>query len=310
MSAAQAVADTQYVIWEKGVGSTVSIGSSGDLDRNKTEVLRESPACSRYEPFLIVRLPLNPAVHDDLHPTTCAAHNAKPPAATSHTLARAPPDPIPAVFFPEHLAHHVASEHRPRRHDRQPAVQSSNLQGGGRAADAGARVHDGTTRRAGLPRAEGCRIGSDGGEGRELVQILHLEAGELLVRRISPSEAHGQHRKEDFQFILGGITSILEEHMAVQSGYLPGSKRPVPYILETCEHSNYLAISQLTRSHASLAHSGHEQGESTLMYTRWYCLTRSVSGHTSSIQVELPTSSATSFSSAWSTRMTQVSIVT
>ena len=37
------IADQQYVIWEKGVGSTVSIGSTGDLDRNKTEVLRESP---------------------------------------------------------------------------------------------------------------------------------------------------------------------------------------------------------------------------------------------------------------------------
>jgi hypothetical protein len=30
----------QYVIWEKGVGSTVSIGSTAELDRNKVEVLR------------------------------------------------------------------------------------------------------------------------------------------------------------------------------------------------------------------------------------------------------------------------------
>lgn len=35
------IADEQYVIWEKGVGSTVSVGSSAELDRNKTEVLRE-----------------------------------------------------------------------------------------------------------------------------------------------------------------------------------------------------------------------------------------------------------------------------
>lgn len=32
----------QYVIWEKGVGSTVNVGSSADLDRNKTELLSKS----------------------------------------------------------------------------------------------------------------------------------------------------------------------------------------------------------------------------------------------------------------------------
>lgn len=34
------MADSQYVIWEKGVGSTISIGSNSELDRNKVEVLR------------------------------------------------------------------------------------------------------------------------------------------------------------------------------------------------------------------------------------------------------------------------------
>lgn len=29
------------MIWEKGIGSTVSIGNTAELDRNKTEVLRE-----------------------------------------------------------------------------------------------------------------------------------------------------------------------------------------------------------------------------------------------------------------------------
>lgn len=42
--ARRSVADgmMQYVIWEKGVGSTVNVGSSADLDRNKTELLSES----------------------------------------------------------------------------------------------------------------------------------------------------------------------------------------------------------------------------------------------------------------------------
>ena len=43
-----------------------------------------------------------------------------------------------------------------------------------------------------------------------------------------------QHRKEDFAFILTGITAVFEEQTAVSSSYLPGSKRPVPYILEIC----------------------------------------------------------------------------
>lgn len=44
-----------------------------------------------------------------------------------------------------------------------------------------------------------------------------------------------QHRKEDFSFILEGILGILEEHTAVSTNYLPGSKKPVPYILENCK---------------------------------------------------------------------------
>lgn len=35
--------------------------------------------------------------------------------------------------------------------------------------------------------------------------------------------------------MLSGITSILEEHLATQNGFLPGSQKPIPYILETCE---------------------------------------------------------------------------
>lgn len=45
------------------------------------------------------------------------------------------------------------------------------------------------------------------------------------------------HRKDDFAFVLGGIIGILDEHMAHTNNYLPGSKRPVPYLLEACEFS-------------------------------------------------------------------------
>jgi hypothetical protein len=40
------------------------------------------------------------------------------------------------------------------------------------------------------------------------------------------------HRKDDFAFVLGGILGILEEHTAITNNYLPGSKKPIPYLLE------------------------------------------------------------------------------
>lgn len=43
------------------------------------------------------------------------------------------------------------------------------------------------------------------------------------------------HRKDDFSFILGGILGILDEHMAHTMTYMPGSKKPVPYLTEACE---------------------------------------------------------------------------
>ena len=57
----------------------------------------------------------------------------------------------------------------------------------------------------------------------------------LPLRRSGQVDVPLQHRKEDFSFILGGITAILEEHLAIQNGFLPGSQKPIPYILEACE---------------------------------------------------------------------------
>lgn len=46
-----------------------------------------------------------------------------------------------------------------------------------------------------------------------------------------------QHRTSDFDFILDGIISILATDLANTANFLPGSRKPVPYILETCEES-------------------------------------------------------------------------
>ena len=43
-----------------------------------------------------------------------------------------------------------------------------------------------------------------------------------------------QHRTTDFDFVLDGILSILEIDLANTANFLPGSRKPVPYILEAC----------------------------------------------------------------------------
>jgi hypothetical protein len=42
-----------------------------------------------------------------------------------------------------------------------------------------------------------------------------------------------QHRTQDFDFILQGLVGILEVQMASYNNLLPGSRKGVPYILET-----------------------------------------------------------------------------
>lgn len=46
-----------------------------------------------------------------------------------------------------------------------------------------------------------------------------------------------QHRSLDFDFVLDGVLSTLESDLSSTYNLLPGSRRPVPYILETCVYS-------------------------------------------------------------------------
>ena len=74
------------------------------------------------------------------------------------------------------------------------------------------------------------------GEGKDENAFRYFVSKLVSWSFLMPPKAHGkQHRKEDFSFLLGGLTSILEDNLAVQNGYLPGSKKPIPYILEACE---------------------------------------------------------------------------
>ena len=45
-----------------------------------------------------------------------------------------------------------------------------------------------------------------------------------------------QHRTGDFAFIVDGVLGILEQQMASINNMLPGSRRSVPYIVDTSEY--------------------------------------------------------------------------
>lgn len=96
-------ADSQYVIWEKGVGSTVSVGSTGDLDRNKTEVLRELTVFLVHGRAEHSRLPDHPPIDDNLHSSPRTIQHPKPTSATPHPLARTSISPFFTVFATQHI---------------------------------------------------------------------------------------------------------------------------------------------------------------------------------------------------------------
>ncbi|WVQ99152.1 hypothetical protein IAU59_006284 [Kwoniella sp. CBS 9459] len=189
-----------YVIWEKGVGSTVSVGSTAELDRNKTEVLR----------FLLILL--STTIYTPPHALATTLN--LPLQTLTHSLERRLVLSLLCSFLNTSLAPSRASAgfisgQLPYNHliskaaeERRTLVRASLM----------------TLLVALDHRVEGERSMSMG-EGKE------ENAFRYFISKL--------HRKEDFSFILDGIIGILQEHNAVTNNYLPGSKKPIPYILET-----------------------------------------------------------------------------
>ncbi|WWD17544.1 hypothetical protein CI109_101985 [Kwoniella shandongensis] len=188
-----------YVIWEKGVGSTVNVGSTAGFDHNKTEVLR----------FLLVLL--STTIYTPPH---ALATTPNPPLHNlTHSLERrlilsllcsflntslAPVKPAAGLGLGNHLPYnHLISN---SAEERRTLVRASMMV---------------------LLVALDYQVeGEKGmGDGKE------ENAFRYFVSKL--------HRKEDFSFILDGIIGILQEHNSVLNNYLPGSKTPIPYILET-----------------------------------------------------------------------------
>ncbi|KAF8309828.1 hypothetical protein DL93DRAFT_2044105, partial [Clavulina sp. PMI_390] len=216
----------QYVIWDKGIGSTTSIGSTSALDSAKTEVLR----------FLLILL--------------------------SKTIYHAPNELLARPN--KWTAHLVHSESTSRRlvlsilcsllntamdHD------GSGNAGGGVASNLnlGSMVE-----RVPYNHLIMARKGEEGRSGLVglclgvLCVLLEYQVDDAAPPSemvVSPGGAAGPtsaqqsnsfrfflaklHRTSDFDFVLDGILSILATDLANTANFLPGSRKPVPYILET-----------------------------------------------------------------------------
>ncbi|KAL1405455.1 hypothetical protein Q8F55_009087 [Vanrija albida] len=190
-----------YIIWEKGVGSTVSIGSTPELDRNKVEVLR----------FLLVLVSLTIYT-----PPSALQTTANPPLAhMTHDLERRLVLSLLCSLLNTSLA--------TQKPDATSSLPYANL------------VFKASDERRTLVRT--CLM-------TLLVALDYRSFDDIPGLPPPPADAAKKddnafrffvsklHRKDDLQFVLSGILGILEEHHAVQGGYLPGSRQPIPYVLE------------------------------------------------------------------------------
>ncbi|KDQ20543.1 hypothetical protein BOTBODRAFT_26557 [Botryobasidium botryosum FD-172 SS1] len=204
-----------HIIWERGVGSTVDIGSSTMLDNNKTEVLR----------FLLILL--SKTIY--ISPSTLLTQS----------------NPYADYFARSTQRRLVLS------------ILCSLLNTSMNARDDGwglggvvdkvpynhlILARKGEEGRSGL--VGGCLgalcalLDYQGGSARDVaVGDANLSGADVAVAPTPQSNAFRYflaklHRPADLEFILNGILSIFEQHLAAQNNLLPGSRKAVPYVLE------------------------------------------------------------------------------
>ncbi|WVO16453.1 hypothetical protein L204_104130 [Cryptococcus depauperatus] len=202
-----------YVIWERGVGSTISIGSTPQLDRHKTEVLRFLLillSSTIYTPPHLILAPVSPSSAIPNIPLNTLTHSLEKRLVLSLLCSLL----NTALAKPSSLAGTLGGS-------------LGNLGVGGNL------------------------IGKAVEERRILVRMSMMTLLVALDYR-APTKAEGRettgegkdenafrffvsklHRKEDFMFILEGIMGILREQFQAMNNYLPGPNKSLPYILET-----------------------------------------------------------------------------
>ncbi|PCH38345.1 hypothetical protein WOLCODRAFT_96951 [Wolfiporia cocos MD-104 SS10] len=200
-----------YVIWEKGVGSTVDPGPSQPYESNKTEVLRlllvllskqiySPPSAlftspSLYSLYFVQRTPRRHvlSVLCSLL-NTCMNTNAGSANIVGTVAGRLPYNHL--VFKGEDLRSTLVATCL------QVLCVLLDFQSGS--------ARDGVT---------------NGETGPSSAPTARTNAFRYFVEKL--------HRPNDFAFILDGILAIFVEQMASMNNLLPGSKKSVPYIVET-----------------------------------------------------------------------------
>ncbi|KAJ7905266.1 high-temperature-induced dauer-formation protein-domain-containing protein [Mycena olivaceomarginata] len=192
-----------YVIWEKGIGSTLDPGSSHAYDSNKTEVLR----------LLLVLLSRQIYVSP-------AALFSKPSLYTLHVVQKTPRRDVLTVLcslLNTAMNSPLAGKVLPYNHlvfkgeDPRSNLVGICLQVLSVLLD----FQSGSARDNLTPNDE----------ANPSVPTARTNAFRYFLMKL--------HRTQDFTFILGGIAGILEQQMATMNNLLPGAKKSVPYVNET-----------------------------------------------------------------------------
>ncbi|EJD53359.1 hypothetical protein AURDEDRAFT_111005 [Auricularia subglabra TFB-10046 SS5] len=188
-----------HIIWERGIGSTTDVGSTKELDSNKAEVQR----------FLLVLL----SRQIYYSPSTVLGQTCR---YTAH-LVQATPRRLVLTVLCSLLNTAMNSSH--------PGFQLpyNHLVWKG---------DDPRTNVVGMSLQLLCVIldyqaasARDAESGDSSMPTAKTNAFRYFIAKL--------HRGADLDFILTGIVGILEQHMSALVNVLPGSRRPIPYLLET-----------------------------------------------------------------------------
>ncbi|KAN0141309.1 High-temperature-induced dauer-formation domain containing protein [Lactarius tabidus] len=201
-----------YVIWERGVGSTADLGPTQAYDANKTEVLRlllvllsrqiYTPPSSLFTtPSLYTLQFVQHTQRRDVLTILCSLLNTAMNASQSSNATM-----IGGVAGRLPYNHLVFKGEDPR-----VSLVSLCLQVLCALLDfQGGSARDITT-------------GSD--ELQAYAPALKTNAFRYFLAKV--------HRTADFTFVTDGVLGILEQQMASINNMLPGSRRSVPYVVET-----------------------------------------------------------------------------
>ncbi|TFY71763.1 hypothetical protein EVG20_g1254 [Dentipellis fragilis] len=200
-----------YIIWEKGVGSTADLGPSQAFDTNKTEVLR----------LLLILFSRQVYV-----PPSGLLSN--PSLYTLHFVQNTPRRDVLTILCS--LLNTAMNASQPN---------TNVINGVAGRLPYNHLVFKGEDPRANLVgicfQVLCVLLDFQSGGARDLL------AGAIENQMYAPTPRTNAfryflaklHRTQDFQFIIEGVLGILEQQMAAMNNLLPGSRKSVPYMVET-----------------------------------------------------------------------------